>query len=106
VSKKALAQIDVPAGIDIGARTPPEIALSILARIVAVRRERRGPAAKVEPAAEPDASTLAVDPICGMTVARLETTPSGRYAGETVYFCCDGCKTRYEAQREHAAVAD
>jgi xanthine dehydrogenase accessory factor len=106
VSKKALAQIDVPAGIDIGARTPPEIALSILARIVAVRRERRSTATRIEPAAEPDASALAVDPICGMTVARLETTPSGRYDGETVYFCCDGCKTRYEAQREHAAVAD
>ncbi|MEO9175412.1 MAG: XdhC family protein, partial [Gaiellales bacterium] len=102
VSKKALAQIDVPAGIDIGARTPPEIALSILARIVEVRRHSTP---RVEPSGEPDASSLAVDPICGMTVARLETTPSGRYDGETVYFCCDGCKDRYEAQREHATVA-
>ncbi len=33
-----LEPIDVPAGIDIGARTPAEIALSILATIVAVRR--------------------------------------------------------------------
>ena len=41
VSEEHLALIDVPAGIDIGARTPAEIALSILARIVAVRRGER-----------------------------------------------------------------
>ncbi len=40
VSEDDLARIDVPAGIDIGARTPSEIALSILARIVAVRRDQ------------------------------------------------------------------
>ena len=41
VAEEQLARIDVPAGIDIGARTPAEIALSILAQIVAVRRGKR-----------------------------------------------------------------
>ena len=45
VPEELLGRIDVPAGIDIGARTPAEIALSILAGIVAVRREGRAPAA-------------------------------------------------------------
>lgn len=107
VPKKLLARIDVPAGIDIGARTPAEIALSILARIVAVRRERRPAAAAGHAAAvagEPAPAALAVDPICGMTVARLDSTPSGEYDGETVYFCCDGCRTRFDREREHDRV--
>ena len=44
----------------------------------------------------------AVDPICGMTVAAVPSTPSLRTNGETVYFCCDGCKAKFEAQHEHA----
>ena len=112
VSEDDLARIDVPAGIDIGARTPSEIALSILARIVAVRRDqtpRPAVQSRVPVVAGHDTATpsaLAVDPICGMTVARVESTPSGEYDGETVYFCCDGCKTRFESQREQSPVAD
>src|SRR3954447_23840872 len=41
VSEQALALVDVPAGLDIGSRTPHEIALSILAAIVSVRRADR-----------------------------------------------------------------
>ena len=44
VPEELLARIDVPAGLDLGARTPAEIALSILAKIVTVRHSgARGP---------------------------------------------------------------
>jgi xanthine dehydrogenase accessory factor len=110
VSESDIARIDVPAGIDIGARTPAEIALSILARIVAVRRDERTVAAgrtRSAVVAGADASQpapLAIDPICGMTVAAVAGTLSLNYDGETTYFCCEGCKSKFEAQREHAGA--
>jgi xanthine dehydrogenase accessory factor len=110
VPEDLVARIDVPAGLDIGARTPAEIALSILARIVAVRRDGHTPAAEPTqppaPAGAADAPPLAVDPICGMTVAAVASTPSVVHAGETVYFCCEGCKATFEAQSRHAPVSD
>ena len=82
VSQEQLDRIDTPAGFDIGARTPEEIALSILARIVQVRRT-------------PKQQITAVDPVCGMTVTVTPGTPSAERDGETVYFCCDGCKAAF-----------
>jgi xanthine dehydrogenase accessory factor len=108
VSDEQLARIDVPAGLDIGARTPGEIALSILAQIVAVRRaaviDESAPAATAAPALSTPPAPLAVDPICGMTVAAVASTPSLVHAGETIYFCCEGCKSKFEAQHEHAGT--
>jgi xanthine dehydrogenase accessory factor len=91
VAEELVDALESPAGIDIGARTPAEIALSILARIIAVRHS--GPV---------QAPASAVDPVCGMTVAVTADTPSLAHGGETVYFCCAGCRTKFEERRELA----
>jgi xanthine dehydrogenase accessory factor len=52
VADALLDRIETPAGIDIGARTPAEIALSIVARIVEVRRTRFRPAPATPEAAD------------------------------------------------------
>jgi xanthine dehydrogenase accessory factor len=93
ISDEELARVETPAGLDIGARTPAEIALSILARIIEVRRReaaRRG-------APRAPAARTATDPVCGMTVVVSADTPSLERDGETVYFCCEGCMRSFAA---------
>jgi xanthine dehydrogenase accessory factor len=84
-------RVRTPAGLDIGAYTAEEIALSIVAEIVAVRRQRVAPP---EPAPPP---ATAVDPICGMEILVTDATPSVEHDGATVYFCCEGCRSTYAA---------
>ena len=42
ISDRSLARVHTPVGLDLGAQTPEEIALSAMAHIVAVRRGRNG----------------------------------------------------------------
>lgn len=80
-----------PAGLNLGARTPGEIALSIIAQLIAERAKgRHAIPADSEPA-------TAIDPVCGMTVAAVESTLHLDHGGTTVYFCSRGC---YEAFRK------
>jgi xanthine dehydrogenase accessory factor len=94
-SLAALDAIANPAGIDIGARAPEEVALSILAEIVRIRR------APVERGATETTSAPPVreerDPVCGMTVEVAAARHRAEHAGRTYYFCCGGCRERFRA---------
>jgi len=78
-----------PAGLDLGGRTAPEIALSILAEVVATRTR---PAT-----ATATAVVTALDPVCGMTVAVSAEAPHVEVDGVVRYFCCEPCRTAYVA---------
>jgi xanthine dehydrogenase accessory factor len=100
VSQELLDGIDSPAGYDIGARTPAEIALSILARIIEVRRHGEVSTEATEARGRATRSVAtAVDPICGMTVVVGSDTPASERDGEITYFCCEGCKRTFDAQQ-------
>lgn len=38
------------------------------------------------------------DPICGMSVDKANAKHLSDYQGETFYFCCGGCKTKFDAE--------
>jgi xanthine dehydrogenase accessory factor len=95
VTAQALATVTNPAGIDIGARSPEEIALSILAEIVRVRHA--APAEPIEPAApRPVAAVEERDPVCGMPVSP-GSKHRAEHGGRTYYFCCGGCREQFVA---------
>jgi len=89
VDEEALARIRSPAGLDLGPLEQDEIAVAILAEIVAWRHAR-------SPAKEPMLAE-AIDPVCGMTVAISESALSAVHEGVTYYFCAPGCRRRFEA---------
>ena len=104
VPREALARVKSPAGLDIGARAPEEIAISILAEIVRVRRAAPAAAEPARPAALPALASAPRteaeqrDPVCGMTVAVAGARHTAELAGRTWYFCCGGCREKFLAE--------
>jgi xanthine dehydrogenase accessory factor len=86
LGEEALARVRSPAGLDLGPSTQPEIAVAVLAELVAWRHDR---------ASMGEVPLEAVDPVCGMTVAVTADTQSVVHDRTTYWFCCEGCASRF-----------
>jgi xanthine dehydrogenase accessory factor len=106
------ARVHTPAGFDIGARTAPEIALSVLAEIVSERPRAAEPqdaevvhlhdgddahSGHAHGAAATDLGGTGTDPVCGMSVVREASSLHLEHHGELVWFCGSGCKRAFAA---------
>lgn len=97
LDEETLARVRSPAGLDLGPSTQEEIAVAILAELVAWRHTRVDtPASPAERHGWESPAPVAC-PVCGMDVAIVEATETAEVAGVLYYFCGAGCRRRFEA---------
>jgi xanthine dehydrogenase accessory factor len=93
LADEQLCRIVAPAGLDLGAIENAEIAVAVLADLVA-RRAAGGFGAVAPPL---DSPALEVDPICGMAVDPATAKYRAVRDGVGYFFCSPGCKAAFEA---------
>ena len=98
-SPEDMDKIKFPAGLDIGAVTPEEIAVSILAEIVQALRSQDSAGFREES----KETSMVKDPVCGMEVNPAKASHSVKHNNEMVYFCCEGCESQFTATPEKFA---
>lgn len=105
LTEQQIERLRVPAGLDIGAITPEEIAASILAELVLVSRQER--IGTVEGAGSGEEKTeTAIDPVCGMQVDVVHTQHHSTLDGRHYYFCCSACQKKFERDPQAYLVAE
>ena len=94
VSAAELDRVQAPAGLDLGAVANAEIAVAVMADLVA--RRARGELVATGPGSAPPRAE-AIDPVCGMTVLVDDAKYHTVHEGADYWFCAPGCKRAFES---------
>lgn len=112
-----LSKIKFPAGIDIGAETPEEIAISIISEIIAIAKRRKPGMLKIasdivlmekresQITSDYTSRAISIDPVCGMYVDPASTEYKVEVSGYIIPFCSRQCLERFKAN-EHLYIAN
>ena len=101
ITDEQMTRLRAPAGIDLGSTEHEEIAVAILAELVALKASGAG--AQV---VETRAPETAVDPICKMTVDVATAAFTSEWDADTYYFCAAGCQKAFERDPAASLGAD
>lgn len=92
--QEQLERVRVPVGLDLGHTSHAEIAVAVLAELVALKAAGKlSPTRSGEIIEQP---ATAIDLVCGMTVNADHSSRPYEYQGTTYYFCAPGCRTAFE----------
>ena len=98
LSANRINELKIPVGMDINAKLPEEIAISILAEIVQLFRDPNRKEDQESNTAINDDSYI--NPVCRVAVSKKDAKHVLEYGAHTVYFCCDGCKVSFDTEPE------
>lgn len=94
LSEEQVEKLKRPAGLASFVIKPEEIAFSVMADLIEVRRQGLGVLTHIPLPQRAEA----IDPICGMTVDIATAHYMAERDGQTYYFCCAGCMATFEKQ--------
>lgn len=118
ITDERLSSLHAPAGPEMHAHTPAEIALGAITAVVALRRIAEGEHAPLitrelrrtqvseNHTSAPVSFNTYVNPVCGIVVDQASAKHVIEFGGLSHYFCCDGCKVEFEREPEkYLAIA-